>query len=55
VSYEEHSWQVDSPEDCDSNSSVAFSEDQQRELHARYLEQQQRMSCPGCGEGVEVY
>jgi len=55
MSHEEHSWQADSPESCEINSSGPIPEDQQRELHARYLEQQRRMSCPGCGEGVEVY
>lgn len=25
------------------------------ELHARYLEQQRRMLCPGCGEGHEFF
>ncbi|WP_425399079.1 hypothetical protein [Aeoliella sp.] len=27
----------------------------QEELLARYIEQQRRLSCPGCGEGQETY
>lgn len=25
------------------------------ELHALYVQQQQRMSCPGCGEGHQIF
>ncbi|WP_442483353.1 hypothetical protein [Aeoliella sp. SH292] len=27
----------------------------EEELRARYLEQQRRMSCPGCGESFELF
>ncbi|TWU29499.1 hypothetical protein Pla144_02770 [Bythopirellula polymerisocia] len=27
----------------------------QDELQARYLEQQRRMQCHGCGESIEIY
>lgn len=27
----------------------------QEEMLAAYIEQQQRMSCPGCGESAQIY
>ncbi len=30
-------------------------EQTQEEMLAAYIEQQQRMCCPGCGEGAQIY
>jgi len=53
MSDQELSLQTEVPSDGESHEEA---QDEQRcELYARYLEQQRRMRCLGCGEGVEVY
>lgn len=44
--------------DCDHSADAEASEQReltQEEMHARYLEQLRRMSCPGCGEEPHVF
>lgn len=47
-----------SAEDQPTSTQPPVSDDQtadQDELYTRYLEQQRRLSCPGCGEGQQYY
>jgi hypothetical protein len=37
------------------NEKPAASPLSQDEIYRRYLEQQRRMSCPGCGESLEFF
>jgi len=53
MSDQELSLQTEVP--SDSESHEVSQDEQQCELYARYLEQQRRMSCLGCGESSEVF